>query len=533
MKSKFKRLQWLALAFAAACSGSCTDNDVADPTAVPFDPGKPVVISDFTPKEGGAYQKLLIYGENFGTDKSQVKVTIGGKEAVVINVKSTYVYCFVPSGAFGGDIQVTVGQGEQASTATASTCFAYEKKMVVSTLCGFRNNRDDQGWNSGPFDGADNERARGFAKPGFMAIDPRNRNHIYICYDEHKQIELIDLEKRRVDAQMDINTIPNDRIRGLCFNKAIPGYAEEGDYLLIAIDYNGRGDESPVLYIAKRNEETGMFDNGSDVQLLASYRQCNGVTVHPFNGEVYFNSFEKGQVYRLDLRKYFDTINAGLAWDPLVKNNPDVFEFLFTIANPQWNFQLFFHPTGKYAYINIINKNYIMRSTYDDTTQRLITPYNFAGGFNTSGYVDDVGTSARFNNPRQGAFVYNPEYEGNEDEYDFYIADRANYCIRKMTPEGIVTTYAGRGTSTSLADGHQWGSDDGELREVARFREVCGMVYDDQNDVFYIQDEGGRTIRTISMEKEPGEESPSSSGEETGTGSESSATGNETETSNP
>ena len=25
--------------------------------------------------------------------------------------------------------------------------------MVVGTLCGYRNNRDDQGWRDGPFDG--------------------------------------------------------------------------------------------------------------------------------------------------------------------------------------------------------------------------------------------------------------------------------------------------------------------------------------------------------------------------------------------
>ena len=40
----------------------------------PFDPSKPVVISDFTPKEGGLGSRLVLYGDNFGNDVSKVKV---------------------------------------------------------------------------------------------------------------------------------------------------------------------------------------------------------------------------------------------------------------------------------------------------------------------------------------------------------------------------------------------------------------------------------------------------------------------------
>ena len=112
MKKVLKEWQWTLLALFTICIYSCKDDENVETET--FDPSKPVVISDFTPKEGGAYQKLLIYGENFGTDASNVKVKIGGKEAIVINVKSTYVYCFVPSGAFSGEIEITVGEGENS-----------------------------------------------------------------------------------------------------------------------------------------------------------------------------------------------------------------------------------------------------------------------------------------------------------------------------------------------------------------------------------------------------------------------------------
>ena len=60
-----------------------------------FDPSKPVVISDFIPKEGGWGSRLLLYGNNFGDDPTKVKVTIGGKEAKVITVTNDNLYCFV------------------------------------------------------------------------------------------------------------------------------------------------------------------------------------------------------------------------------------------------------------------------------------------------------------------------------------------------------------------------------------------------------------------------------------------------------
>lgn len=143
-----------------------------------------------------------------------------------------------------------------------------------------------------------------------------------------------------------------------------------------------------------------------------------------------------------------------------------------------------------------------MRSDYNELTKEFVTPYTVAGGYKMDGYKDDVGTASRMHNPCQGVFVYNEEYAGQEDEYDFYFVDMLNFCVRKMTPDGIVSTYAGRGTTTAIADNNQWGTDDGDLREVARFRDVTGLAYDKDKNIFYIQDYVGRTIRTISMEEE-------------------------------
>ena len=95
------------MAIMSLCLAACGDKDL-DEGPVAYDPSKPVTISHFFPTEGGALDDLIIYGENFGTDKNAVNVTIGDKKAVVVSVAVDKIYCFVPSSAFTGEIVVTV-----------------------------------------------------------------------------------------------------------------------------------------------------------------------------------------------------------------------------------------------------------------------------------------------------------------------------------------------------------------------------------------------------------------------------------------
>ncbi len=56
-----------------------------------------------------------------------------------------------------------------------------------------------------------------------------------------------------LSSPLNINTIPTNRIRSIAFNKKIEkGYADEAEYMIVAIDYDGKGDESPSVYIIKR-----------------------------------------------------------------------------------------------------------------------------------------------------------------------------------------------------------------------------------------------------------------------------------------
>jgi len=66
-------------------------------------------------------------------------------------------------------------------------------------------------------------------------------------------------------------------------------------------------------------------------------------------------------------------------------------------------------------------------------------------GSSTSGYLDGTGTNATFNTGKPGIVC---DSSGN-----IYVVDSKNYLIRKVTPEGVVTTLAGTAGSSDQVDG--------------------------------------------------------------------------------
>jgi len=113
---------------------------------------------------------------------------------------------------------------------------------------------------------------------------------------------------------------------------------------------------------------------------------------------------------------------------------------------------------------------------------RKITPAGdvtlFAGPVvRATGMTDGTGTSARFNQP------WGITIDSNDN---LYVVDRVNHRIRKITPDAVVTTFAGTGTA---------GSTDGAAT-AATFNNPTGIEIDSNGD-FYIADGGGNRLRKI------------------------------------
>lgn len=158
------------------------------------------------------------------------------------------------------------------------------------------------------------------------------------------------------------------------------------------------------------------------------------------------------------------------------------------------------HPDGRFMYIT--GRNCILVSQYNKVTNEFQKPTTFAGREGEAGYSPSPGPSARFQEPYQGTFVKNEEYIKNPrpdgNIYDYYICDRGNHCIFKITPDGNVSLFAGRGSVSS--DNKVSGNIDGELKTEARFDNPCGIAYDEETQTFYIADRENHSIRTISIE---------------------------------
>ncbi len=464
-------IHFILLAFLVFSFASCSDDDPIQ-TTQPYDPSKPIVVSDFTPKTGGVGQRLVIYGENFGNDPELIHVYIGGKEAIVIGVNSESLYCIVPEKAYDGTIEIYMGDRPEP-LAVGPEVFDYQRKMVVSTLAGDRNERDDQGWFNGHFDVA-----VGFREPAFMKFDPLNPDHLYVSYDHGPGIYLINFADSTVTQHLTASAGNWGRLRSLDFSI-------DGEYMIVSHDqWDPNGISTSIM------SRTNGF---KDPQILTTSRAANGASIHPVNGEMYFNGYEKGEFYRFDVMNSKPVIgDAGLGTKD--------YETLFLVQDNGWEFNIQIHPSGNYAYIVVVNQHYILRTDYNWDEQRFSQPYLVCGEPRSGGWEDGVGSNVRLRNPYQGVFVKNPDYEEQDDEYDFYFTEQHNHDLRILTPQGKVTTFAGRGSSSINPD--PWGYVDGDLRQEARFDQPTGLAYNEAEKAFYVMDHQNRRIRKIALEDE-------------------------------
>lgn len=138
---------------------------------------------------------------------------------------------------------------------------------------------------------------------------------------------------------------------------------------------------------------------------------------------------------------------------------------------------------GTFGVINSIRSAGSGALYVTDASQRLmkITPGGqltvIAGSANNAGYADGQGAAALFNEPGEMAV----DGAGN-----IYIADENNNVIRKIAPDGTVTTFAGTGTR---------GSADGTLT-TATFDQPTGLVFDFAGNM-YVSDFNSNIIRKI------------------------------------
>jgi sugar lactone lactonase YvrE len=440
MKSKFLILFMSSLLLYAGCE------DETPEVVAPYNPSLPITIEQVTPDSGGAATQLMVYGSNFGTDASKILLTVGGKQAVIISSNGSVICAIVPAqireDAGWCDLKLRVGEQEVAPEKQ----FHYAPRYLVGTIAGaFVNEAREGAIVDGTF-----EDAR-FNEPYWMAFD--ESKNLYLI-EENNGMRYIDFYNKTVTTKFRTGN-GMSRPRTIAFTS---GY----DTMLIVNDAGNWTDMGHAMLTAT--------DNFTSWRNILNSKQCNGSAFHPVHRDYYFNSYEAAQVYKV--------------LEPLPKTQwtTSSYKELFRAGDVRWEFNIQFAPSGNFAYLVSINQHYIMKSMYNWEKRELERANDFVGVKGSTGYMDGASTNTRFNSPHQGAF----------DEYDnFYICDAMNHCIRKITPDGIVTTFAGRPQS--------YGYVDGALRD-AQFDRPQGIIYDKDTKVFYIADQKNRRIRVIKFE---------------------------------
>lgn len=135
--------------------------------------------------------------------------------------------------------------------------------------------------------------------------------------------------------------------------------------------------------------------------------------------------------------------------------------------------------SGKFLYVADSSNHAIRRVTVRGTNKGEVTT---VAGDGTAGYVNGVGTSARFSAPIGLAL--------NPDGTKLYVADRDNHVIRQIDlATNNVTTLAGAGSNGYL---------DAELNEAVFSYPEWITVQESTGDIF-ISEVGGHDIRLIDM----------------------------------
>lgn len=209
----------------------------------------------------------------------------------------------------------------------------------------------------------------------------------------------------------------------------------------IAIDHNNN------LYVGDEGNNTiRKITPAGNVSTLSQTLGAYSGLVFDQNGNLFLSSAGLGTIVKIDISGVMTTIASG-----------------------------FNAPVG----VTIDPSGYIYAVDFNNRTIHIITAPEtmtiFAGAIGVSDYIDGQGTNSRF---------YAPEYIASDSSGNIYVTD--NDKIRKITPAGLVSTFAG-----GVTQGHA----DGTLAN-ATFTSVKGIAFDSSGNM-YVADNNGTLIRKI------------------------------------
>ncbi|MDR2774412.1 MAG: IPT/TIG domain-containing protein [Tannerella sp.] len=418
------------------CFISCKDRTNGE--GAEYDPSKPVKLNSFYPNEGGIATRLIIDGSNFGSDPGKIRVWCNNKRAPVIGVSEEKLYVVTPRQP--GDtctISVVIGN----DSVVCEQPFYYHTSVYVKTIAG---KKGTTAFKAGTLATAE------FSKPYDIIVDAEGnvfgtQRSPGICWMLNEQKDIV---MQLPNASGYTACIPALDVTG-----KIVIFPDDccDNYYLFDADLQWAQRKRTILHPTADDLEAGIKDFKIAWKYSLATSQIDGLT--------YTYDYNTGTIVK---------------FDPINRKGQFVTQFAKGSSS---HGILVFHPVEKHIlYVGVVHKNAIY--TYNTLTGEF-TPY--AGTLGVRGWRDGKKEDCYIG--ELGQFVF-------DNNLNLIFADAGNHCIRKITPDGIVSTIIGKPTKTGYLDGNP---------EDAEFNFPKGMCIDKDYNI-YIADAENNCIRKLVIE---------------------------------
>jgi len=405
-------------------------------TGKDYDPKKPVKFNNFEPDSGGMATKVFIYGENFGSDLSKIKVYYNSMRAPVVGSDGDHLYVITPRQP-GEECTISVVV-EKDSVVFQSKKFHYKTMTTVTTIAGKKGTTYFKG---GTLSEAE------FHNPSTLCVDAEG-NIFLTHWRQPYCFVLINQEKDIVQALYTGDPLgaPTADANG----KVIMAPTDGGDgYYSFDPDAQWAAKSRLILHPNAEQIAEGMKDFNINWK--------HGMSACFLDGYIYTRSYS-GEIVRFNpMTRTGESVATG------IQPNDDSYPYFDPY---QINILYIAYPTRHAIYtFDILTKEHKL----------------FAGTMGTPGWKDGNRLEAEFRTPSQLVV---------DKDGSVYVADRGNHCIRRITPDGMVSTVIGKGGIAGYQDGNP---------EDALFNNPRGVAIDDEGNI-YVADYENNVVRKLAVE---------------------------------